>query len=277
MRAGSTTAWVAWVLAIVLAFAHTATAGSVTFPFSGNTIPDDDSGIEPSVEVSFSWDDACLVGCTLRIDLDYLDSNGGLGLESNAQGLSGAIWDMSGATLRDNDNQTGADVISPTLVGGLSATAIGQLSNITIDSVSGEQTTAHWGVRNDLAILYPSSGTNILSSVGDVMIAGMMSVDFMGVDSLLPGGTISSVEPNPPDGIPFAIVDPFTPMLTGIAGDVALAQSTTTAFLIYDGALTGVGNVEPLFGTSGVALPEAGTGLMLGLGIAGLLRRRPPA
>jgi hypothetical protein len=260
-------------LLTVVAFGPTtALAGSIGFSFNSFTLPDDDSGIAPHVTATFSWDDVCVANCTLRIDMDYLDSNGGQGLKSNAQGYAGVTWDMlGGAALGD---QTNADVISPTLVGGQSATAIIDLNDITIDGVSGEETTAHWGVRTDLTSILPLAGTNILSSVGDVTLGPLTTIDFMGVDSLLTGGETSSVESNPPDGIPFSIVDPFTTMLAGEAGDVVLAQSTTTAFLIYDGSLTGIDNVQPLFGTDGVMVPEPGTGLLIAIALVGVLVRR---
>lgn len=254
-----------------------ASALSSAFNFSGQPVPDDDSGILPSVSATFTWDDLCLSSCVLRIDLDYNDSNGGAGLISNAQGLTGVVWDMTGgATLLDNLLQIGAEVVSPTLVGAQSATANADLADITVDGVSGQQTTAHWGVRNDLSTLSGTIGTNILSSVGDVTVGNAVGVDFMGVDHLLPGGTVSSVESNPPNGIPFAIVDPFTTVLVGEAGDVALAQSSTAAFLLYDGALTDIENVQPMFGTDGVVIPEPGTAMLLGAGLLGLagFRRR---
>lgn len=249
---------------------------SQTFNFSGFTLPDDDSGIEPSVALEFGWDESCISNCTLRIDLTYHDSNSGAGLTSNAQGLSGALWDMDGgAVLRTAINQTGADVVAPTLVGAQSGTASGELTDVTIDGVSGEQVTAHWGVRNDATLVAPWLGTNLLSSVGDVTLSEtVFSMGFLGNDALLPGGIESTVESNPPDGIPFAVVDPFTSMLTGVSGDVALAQGSTTAFLIYDGSLTDVSNVSALFGTNGNVVPEPSSAVLVGLGLVILGQRR---
>jgi hypothetical protein len=260
---------------LAFGFAGTSAAGMTSINFAGGfTLPDDDSGIEPDVTTTFTWADACVSNCVLRIDLIYNDSNSGSGLTSNALGLAGVTWDMSGgATLKTAANQTSADVISPTLVGGSSATAISDLNNILVDGVSGEEVTAHWGVRNDLSSQFATLGTNIFSSVGDVTLGGVQLVEFMGTDTLLPGGIESSVEA-PPDGIPFAVVDPFTTMLTGVSGDVVLAQSSTTGFLIYDGSLTGVDNVTPLFGTDGVPIPEPSTALLLGLGLVGLAAHR---
>jgi hypothetical protein len=260
----------------VFGFGSPASAISTTsFSFGGFLLPDDDSGIQPSVSATFTWDETCVLAtCELRIDMDYLESNGGAPLTSNAQGYTGVTWDMTGgAVLLDNLVQTSAEVISPTLVGVDAAATISELTDITLNGVSGEQVTHHWGVNTGLSGLNdPSVGDNVLSSVGDVTLMGVTSLDFMGFDQLLPNGIIASTEANPPNGIPFAIVDPATTKLTPLGEDV-LAQSTTTAFLSYSGTggnLTTIDNVLPLFGTTGVAVPEPGTALLMGLGLIGL-------
>jgi hypothetical protein len=272
---------------LVFCFAGTSAAGMASINFAGGfTLPDDDSGIEPNVTISFAWgaavsggSDSCVSDCVLRIDLIYNDSNSGSGLTSNAQGLAGVTWDMTGtATLKTAASQTAADVISPTLVGALAnppatGNASDALNNITVDGVSGEEVTNHWGVRNDLSSQFANLGTNILSSVGDVTFGGVTLVEFMGTDTLLPGGVDWDGEAQP-NGIPFAVVDPNTTSLIGASGDVVLAQSSTTGFLIYDGSLTGIDNVTPLFGTDGIPIPEPSTALLLGLGLVGLAAHR---
>jgi hypothetical protein len=118
------------------------------------------------------------------------------------------------------------------------------------------------GVQNPL-------GTNLLSSVGDAF----PDTDALGMGDLF-AGTVSSVEPNPPDGTSFSIVDDATctgPPGTATCGGLASGfqdpqnrawiQNTATATLIYDGTtnkLTSIANVDPIFGTEGRPVPAPG-------------------
>jgi hypothetical protein len=257
-----------------------ASATTASFNFSGFTVPDDDSGIEPDVSATFTWNDACTVGCTLELGLQYNDVGG---LVSPAHILAGVTWDVVGAM---NVDPSISIVLAPTLVGGSAATAISDLPGpTTIGSVTGAEVTGHWAYRDDLVngsdptvpVEWDSLGDFVLSSVGDIQFAGIQS-DQTGFDHLLPG-VISSVELNPTNGQPFAIVDPNTTSVSGVQGNIVFAQGSITAFLRYDGQLSDIDNVTPLFSTNGVAIiPEPSTALLLGMGLAGLgaVRRRRP-
>lgn len=257
---------------LALPIAGPAQAVSVSFDFSGFTLPDDDTGFEPDVTATFTFDPTCSMNCTLRIDLTYNESGS---MTGNPQVLVGVTFDPVGSITVDPVNSGSHTVLAPTLVGEDATTAISELGNTTIDGVSGEIVSGHWGFRDDLEngldpsvpVAFDDLGNYVLSSVGDVSFNGVMS-DVVGMEHLL-NGTISSVEPNPPNGIPFGVVDPDTTNLDGTE-DTALAQSSTTAFLIYDGSLDDIENVLPLFGTDGVAIPEPGTALLFGFGLAGI-------
>lgn len=260
---------------MALLIAGPAQAVSQSFGFSGFTLPDDDTGFEPDVTLTFGFDPSCTTGCTLRIDLSYNESGN---MNAAQQALAGVTFDPNGSITVNPGSST---VLAPTLVGSQAATAISELSNTTIDSVSGEIVSGHWAFRDDLEngldpsvpVAFDGLGNYALSSVGDISFGGV-KVDVMGMEYLLTG-TTSSVEPSPPNGIPFAIVDPNTTNLAGTA-DTTLAQSLTVAFLNYDGSLESIGNVRPHFGTDGV-VPEPATAALFGLGLFGLaaLGRRP--
>jgi hypothetical protein len=257
--------------ALALLIAAPAQAVSLAFNFSGFTLPDDDTGIMPDVTIVFDFDPGCSLNCTLKITLTYNDVNGSSGLTTGQQALTGVSWDPVGSI---TVNPASSSVIAPTLVGSQASTAQSDLPDLTLDSVSGDDVSGHWAFRDDLENAQDSSvpaawnalGNFLLHSVGDISYNGVKA-EAAGMEHLLPG-TISSVEPMPPDGIPFGIVDPDT---TDVAGtnDTALAQSSSTAFLNYDGTLDGIEHVLPHFGTDGV-VPEPATALLFGSGLVGL-------
>ena len=245
---------------VALGFGQTASATTLSFTHSGIQVPDD-PGITLAATAVFGFDPSCTTGCTLRIDLRYADVNGTGGLHSSAQALAGVVWDADGTL---HVSRAGSAVIAPALVGVDAATARADLPDLTRDGVSGDAVTGQWAFRDDfdsalsqsVSTTFDPLGNFVLSSVGSLTAFGT-TTPAVGRQDLLPG-TISSVETNPPDGVPFAIVDPDTTDLVGNK-DRVLAQGSTTAFLVYDGSLDGIRNVSLLFGTSGVAFGENGT------------------
>ena len=90
---------------------------------------------------------------------------------------------------------------------------------------------------------------------------------------------MSSIEPSPPNGSRFGIIDSGSSSGGGgwPAGSLAYVQDEIVATLLYTDILTGVDTVEPLYGTDGLALvPEPTTALLLATGLIGLAiyRRR---
>jgi hypothetical protein len=171
------------------------------------------------------------------------------------------------------------------LVGSRADDARDDLPDLTRGGVSGDAVTGHWAFRDDFDPAYDGDvpsvfgplGRFVLASVGNLTAFGATTSP-VGRHDLLPG-VISSVEANPPDGIPFGIVDPDTVDLVGNR-DRVLAQGSVTAFLAYDGSLTGISNVSALFGTDGVAfdgngmlVPEPGTAWLVAMGLLGLATR----
>ena len=77
------------------------------------------------------------------------------------------------------------------------------------------------------------------------------------------------LEPSPPDGSRFGIIDAgSTPGGSGWpSGDLAYVQDEIIATLLYTGSLSGVDDVEPLYGTMGLPIPEPGTAALLGSGL----------
>jgi hypothetical protein len=247
------------------------------FNFSGQPIQGEDPLFLPDVTIEFTYDETCMTSsCQLQIELTY-NASGGLG--AIGQTLTGVGFDaFSNATQIDLDvDLTISTMLAESLVGAGSDDALSDFGsgNSNVD-VSG-----HWGFVSGFASS-GSLGTNLLSSVGDAA----PDTDVLGNMDLF-SGIISGIEPNPPDGTGFSIVDdstctgpPGSPTCGSLTGGFqdsnndAWIQNVGTATLVYDGTtfkLTDIDNVDPIFGTEGNQLvPEPGTAALLGLGLLGL-------
>jgi hypothetical protein len=264
------------LLALVTLLPGGASALTVqTFNFSGQPIQGEDPLFLPDVTVEFTFDETCMTSsCQLQIELTY---NASGGLSAIGQTLSGVAFNaFSNATQIDLDvDLTISTMLAESLVGAGSDDALADFGsgNSNVD-VSG-----HWGFVSGFASS-GSLGTNLLSSVGDAA----PDTDVLGSSDLF-SGTISGIEPNPPDGTSFSIVDdatctgpPGSPSCGSLGGgfqdsnDRAWIQNVGTATLAYDGTtykLTSIADVDPIFGTEGNQVPEPGTAALLGLGLLG--------
>jgi hypothetical protein len=234
-------------------------------------------------------DDTCSTDCLLHITLT---NNTASQLETIGQTLTGITFEPDSAITIDRSQSTAKVLMGDILVGAGSATA-------TVELASGDDidVTRHWGF-DLLAEPVPAAGgtrmlgSYVVSSVGDVAngtpILG--NVGLIGRHDLFTGsGSISSVEPNPPNGTHFSIVNDDT-CSAGTCGGLkegfqdnknrTWVQNSLTVWLHYDGQLTSLSKVEPLFGTDGnptFVVPEPGIGLLV-LGLVALAReqrRRP--
>ena len=250
-----------------------ATPQSLDFAFSGQIIGGDNPGYVVDASANFSWDDACSgtgpTFCELTITLTAETTDSGAA-PSQGEVLTALVFDvLGGADFRDGppgNGPWGGTVMASALEGSGAATA---LSEIGLD------VSAHWGLNS--AIVVAGHGTHALSSVGDLFNAAAT----LGNVHLFPG-TMSSIEPVPPDGSRFGIID--TNSSSGGSGwpmgSIAYVQDQIVATLLYEGSLSGLENVEPLYGTMGLPIPEPGTAALLGAGLCGLAlasRRRPRA
>jgi len=278
---GGRLAAVAAVLGSALALAGPAAATSLSFHIAGVAVPED-PGILANVVLAFDFDPTCSSGCTLRVDLTYQDVNGDRGLHSAAQALTGVAWDAAGSL---DVSRAGSVLIAPLLVGSHAPAASAHLPDLTLDGVSGDAVTGHWAFRDDFDSALDADVPSAFDPLGRFVLASVRNLTAFGTTSRALGrhdlfpGVIARTERNPPDGIPFGIVDPDTLDLVG-RRDRVLAQGSTTAFLAYDGSLTGISNVSALFGTDGVAfdrngvlVPEPGTAGLVAMGLLGLATR----
>lgn len=242
---------------------------SVDFMFSGEIVGGDNPGYVVNSSVNFSWDDACVgtdpptaAACSLTVTLRAETTASGP-MPSQGEVLSALVFDVLGsADFRDgppgNVPWAGGSATALALEGSGAATALVEI---------GLNVSGHWGLNP--AISVPGHGTHLLSSVGDAFGGGVgATLSTMQLFS----ATHSSVEPIPPDGSPFGIIDANSssggsgwPMMS-----TAYVQDELVAVLLYKGTLTGVDNVEPLYGTMGQPIPEPDTALLVALGLVGL-------
>ena len=241
-----------------------ATPQSVDFSFSDEILGGDNPGYVVNSSVNFSWDDACSGTdpsfCELKITLTAETTTSGAA-PSQGEVLSALVFDvLGGADFRDGPPGNvpwGGSVLASALEGSGAATAFGEI---------GLDISAHWGLNP--AIVVAGHGTHALSSIGD-LFGGLAT---MGTIQLFPG-TSSSVEPSPPNGSRFGIIDADSSSggAGWPAGSLAYVLDTIVATLYYEGSLSGIDNVEPLYGTDGFQLvPEPSTALLLGAGLLGL-------
>lgn len=259
-------------------------AGATTmlsFNFSGQ-INGEDPGFTADVTIDFEFDETCMTSsCVLEVTLTYNSSGG---LSAIGQTFSGVVFDAEdqNAANFDLDVTLGNSTVSAeSLVGAGSDDALSDFGNPPNSNVD---VSGHWGFVSGYSSSNPPPfGSNVLSSVGDVA----PDTDVLGNGDLF-AGTISGVEPNPPDGTSFSIVDPDT-ACTGPPGSPTCGsltggfqdsenrvwiQSSAVAMLEYDGTthkLTDILNVTPIFGTEGNHMvPEPGVVALVVLGLAGL-------
>ena len=263
-----------------LSFPITATAlTNQTFNFTGLPIlGGDNPSFLPDVTIEFTFDELCdTSSCNLTTTLTYNDS---IGLMTIGEALAGVSFDAfsSGSPIDLILSLSSSTVSAASLVGAGSDDA---LSDFFAGSNSNVDVSGHWAFVSGF-VSGDGLGSNVFSSVGDAF----PNIDVVGTADLF-DGIISSIELNPPDGTSFSIVDgttctgpPGTPTCIGVgdgfadSNNWAWIQNQATGTLVYDGTtnkLTGVGNVDPLFGTEGRPLvPEPGTAVLLGLGFLGL-------
>jgi hypothetical protein len=259
---------------LVWALPSAAAPISVDLAFSGMIVGGDNPGYTVKSSVNFSWDDACNGAgpafCTLTITLTAETTASGAA-PSQGEVLTALVFSvLGGADFRDGPPGNvpwGGSVLASALEGSGAATAFGEI---------GLDVSAHWGLNP--AIVAPGHGTHALSSVGDLF----NGVATLGSGQLFPG-TMSSVETDPPDGSRFGIIDANSSSGGGgwpaPAGSLAYVQDEIVATLLYEGTLTGVEDVEPLYGTMGLPIPEPSTALLVASGLLGLVlsgRKRSP-
>ena len=240
-----------------------ATPQSVDLFFSGEIQGGANPGYIVNSSANFSWDDACSGAgpsfCTLAVTLTANTTASGAA-PSQGEVLSALVFDVLGsADFRDGppgSGPWGGSVLASALEGSGAATAFGEL---------GLDVSAHWGLNPAIAV--PGRGTHALSSVGDLFDG----IATLGASQLFPG-TTSSLEPSPPNGSLFGIIDSGSASGGGgwPAGSLAYVQDEIVASLLYEGSLSGIENVEPLYGTMGQPIPEPGTAALLGTGLVGL-------
>jgi hypothetical protein len=233
-----------------------ALAYSQTFDFSGSPIVGEDENFTPDVSIQFTYDTACSGSCSLEIMMTYNDSGG---LSTIGETLAGVHFDVMGSLVFAG---TGV-VMAEDYVGSGAAEALSDL---------GLNVTGHYALGQ--ANVFGVDGY-AFGSVGDINFGEAT----LGAANLLPG-TISGVEPNPPNGTDFSIVDPNAiPNSGGFQAPVnpnpsehqlgVWIQNSITASLNYDGSLgeNAIVDVTPYFGTDGAPIPEPSSALLYAAGL----------
>jgi hypothetical protein len=249
----------------------------LTFTYSGEIIAGENPGFIANATVIFEFDETCVgsVGseCGMMLTLRYDPT---AGVPSQGEVLTGVLFEPLGsADFRDGPPGNvpfGGVVGGETLVGNGNAIAAGELGSVMISGNLFFDVSSHWGLNPAMAV--PSAfGSHYFSSVGDVLAGLNLTSSTLGSGQLF-GNSPSSLEPVPPNGSLFGILDLNS--TSGGAGfpngNLAYVQDEIKANILYLGTLTGVDLVRPTFGTEGNPIvPEPSTALLLGAGLLGLL------
>jgi hypothetical protein len=270
------------VASLALLFAASpvaATPQSDDFFFSGEIIGGDNPGYVVKAHANFSYDDECVgnatTKCELTITLTALTTGSGA-VPSQGEVLTALVFDVLGGA----DFRAGPPGIAPwpggtagtsKLIGSGNALATANLGFLDPPTNTVIDVSGHWGLNP--AISVPNHGTHALSSVGDLFVGSPGGNATVGAVHILDNTTQSNLELLPPNGSLFGIVDANSTV--GGSGfpmsDLAYIQDQLTATLLYNNPPTGLDNVEPLYGTEGLPIPEPSTAVLMGFGLLGLL------
>jgi hypothetical protein len=196
---------------VLVALALAAPPGAGAIPVSGTipALPPPFNSDTVTIDVDVAFNAACSVGCTLEITLAHVST---AQLRTVGQTLVGITFEPNAPITIDRGqsrvivDRDAADL----LVGAASATASSELTAHSIIDV-----TRHWGLDVLAAPVIQDGGTRrlgsyVVSSVADVAGAAA-NQGLIGAGDLFTGfGIVSSVEPSPPDGTRFALVNDAT-------------------------------------------------------------------
>lgn len=275
------------LLALGLASSASAVPMVLNFNIVGGITGGDNPGFVADATATFAFDDACVgtttTFCTLTLTLRY---NPSPGAPSQGETLTGVLFEpLGGADFRDgppgNLPWAGSTAAGESLVGNGNLIAAGELG--TIGGAGYINVSSHWGLNPALQFnggLGSTYGSHFFGSVGDILTS-IMAGNLPATTSTLGemqmfGNNPSSIEPNPPNGSRFGILDVNSLPNGGFpSGNLAYIQAEVIANILYTGTLTGVNQVQTVFGTEGnpnnFVIPEPGTAALLGFGVLGLL------
>jgi hypothetical protein len=255
--------------------------GALGVPISG-TIPNLDppaNSLTVTVDVDFAFDAGCISDCQLHVTLANITAGQ---LTTIGQTLTGITFEPNSAITIDRSQST---VLVDTNLGDILVGAGSVIATAELTSGNHIDVTRHWAFDRLVEPVMEAGGTRMLGSyvvgsAGDVANGTPVlgNVGLLGHDDLFTGsGSLSSIETNAPNGTKFSIVNDATCSagtcggLTGGFQDQqgrAWIQNKVWISLHYDGQLTSLSKVEPIFGTDGNAMfvvPEPAGLLLPGL------------